>query len=70
MKKSLTGREVLKRMISGDRPTLRGGYSDASCFGDGAIVSHSVMFALFKKGKIERPEGTSIYSEWILTKAN
>lgn len=62
--KHLTTAQVLKRMKAGDLPTLRGGYTDASVFDDGATVHGQTMHGLFKAGKIERPEGTSIYSRW------
>ncbi len=66
MEKPLTSAQVLKRMRRGDCPTLRGGYSDASGFDDGAIVRSQTMLKLFLKRLIDRPEGTSIHSRWTL----
>lgn len=68
-KKNITGAEVVRRMKAGDLPHFGGGYNDTAYFDDGTRVPHAVMFRLYKSGKVERPEGTSVKNRWTLTKA-
>jgi len=68
--KQLTKAQVLKRMQTGDCPTLRGGYTYSAVFDDGARASHQTMRALMRDGLVDRPVGSSVYNRFSLVEAS
>jgi hypothetical protein len=53
-------------MRTGDLPILRGGYSFASAFEDGTLVTHATMHRLRRGGHVDPPQGTSVSIPWTL----